>query len=339
MTNNQDKRDALEQPSEFLIQLLENQYGKDIAKRIIEGYRCRRIVSLRVNPLRGEPDKTVCELSCAGIQARQVEWYRDAYVLPGASESDVRALDAYDGGRVYLQNLSSMLPPLILGAQEGTDVLDMAAAPGSKTTQIAALTSNRCRITACERSPVRAQRLKYNLDRQGVSCAYVMVTDSRTLSSGFSFDKILLDAPCSGSGTLSFDGDKLKAEGSGRFTKELIQKSVLLQRVLLAKALELLKTGGELVYSTCSVLEQENEAAVRWALSDPGVELVKIDEPWTDELPRLPSKLDGTICICPDGMFEGFFVAKLRKKAEVKLSSGLLGERKAHPGSKRGRRR
>lgn len=290
---------------DFLPPLLEQQYGPALTERICAGCCCPRAVTLRVNPLKGTREEVLSALADAGIAAEPVPWYADAFALPGVREGAVQALPIYEAGKVYLQSLSSMLPPLILQPGPGMDILDMAAAPGGKTTQMAALAGNRCRITACERSPVRAERLKYNLARQGVSCACVLVRDARALDDGFSFDKVLLDAPCSGSGTLSLPEP-------GRFTRALIDKSVRTQRVLLQKALRLLKPGRELVYSTCSILEEENEQAVRAVLGR-GAELVPIQGEWLEALPLLPVTLPGTVCVCPDGRFEGFFVAKLRK--------------------------
>ena len=109
-----------------------------------------------------------------------------------------------------MQSLSSMLPPIILNPKEKENILDMAAAPGSKTTQIASITNNNSYITACEINNIRAERLKYNIEKQGVNCAFVMVKDARKLDDFFSFDKILLDAPCSGSGTISLKNENCK---------------------------------------------------------------------------------------------------------------------------------
>ncbi|MCD8341149.1 MAG: RsmB/NOP family class I SAM-dependent RNA methyltransferase [Clostridiales bacterium] len=298
----------------FLPPLLEGQYGPALTERILDGYRCRRAVTLRANPLKTDRAAVAAALTAAGLEPEQIPWYPDAFLLPRAREDAVRALPLYEAGEVYLQSLSSMLPPLVLDPQPGMDILDMAAAPGGKTTQLAALAGNRCHITACERDPRRAERLKYNVAKQGAACVYVMVTDARQLDDAFSFDRILLDAPCSGSGTLS-----LPETGPGRFTQALVEKSVRSQKALLAKALQLLKPGQELVYSTCSILARENEDVVAWALSGSGVEPVPIEGYWLEALPLLPTRLAGTVCVCPDSRFEGFFVAKLRKTGPVKL--------------------
>ncbi len=288
-----------------LSELLKRQYGDEVTEKIESGCLQKRTVSLRINPLKG--GNTSDELLQAGINLAGLEWYGDAYLLPSCSEADVEKLPAYSEGRVYLQSLSSMIPPLVLDPRPDTDILDMAAAPGGKTTEIAALTSNKCRITACERDPIRAQRLKYNLEKQGVSCAYVMVTDSRTLSDAFSFDKILLDAPCSGSGTLNL------GMPNTHFTRQLIDKCIRAQKALILKALSLLKVGGELVYSTCSILEEENEEIVRYALDGSDAEIVPVSGFDACGVPLLQTSLAGTLCICPDINYEGFFVAKIKK--------------------------
>lgn len=155
---------------------------------------------------------------------------------------------------------------------------------------------------------IRAERLKYNLEKQGAK-AYIMVKDARRIDDFFSFDQILLDAPCSGSGTICLEDDKLEEN----FTAKLIQKSEKTQLDLLKKAIKLLKVGQEMVYSTCSILSKENEEIVQKVLKDENVEIVPIQFDGIDELPLLPTKIDGTLCVCPSELYEGFFIAKIRK--------------------------
>ena len=292
----------------FLPPLLEAQYGAETAGRVMEGYAARRVVTLRANTLKVTPEQVEEALGAAGIAYERVGWYADAFVLPQACERDVWALDAYEAGEVYLQSLSSMLPPLALAPRPGADVLDMCAAPGGKTTQMAALSGGRAHICACEMHVPRAEKLEFNLRRQGASCVTVMRADARRLDDFMQFDQILLDAPCSGSGTLRASDSKLAA----RFTPALVEKSVRAQGALLAKALRLLKPGGELVYSTCSVLAAENEEVVRRALSKARARVVPVSIPGADDLPLLPTTLPGTLAVCPTRRYEGFFVAKIR---------------------------
>lgn len=293
---------------EFLTLMLKKQYGEDITKNIIKGYEVDRKTTLRVNNLKSNINEIKERLLKEKIQYNEIYWSKDAIVI---NENDqISKLDIYEDGKVYLQSLSSMLPPIILNPKEKENILDMAAAPGSKTTQIASITNNNSYITACEINNIRAKRLKYNIEKQGVNCAFVMVKDARKLDDFFSFDKILLDAPCSGSGTISLKNENLQKV----FTEKLIHKSAEVQLALLKKAIKLLKPGGEMVYSTCSVLSIENEEIVEKALKGTKAKIVPIEnDELVKELPLLPVKIEGTLCVAPNELYEGFFIAKIRK--------------------------
>lgn len=299
---------------EFFEPMLARQYDVDDVRRIVEGCGVRRASSLRANALLSSRDEVAAALDEAGIAWGSVPWYADAFVIEDAGEKMLWDLPLYEQGKVYLQSLSSMLPPLVLDAKPGLDILDMCAAPGGKTTQMAALGGKGVRITACEMHAPRAEKLEYNLRKQGAANVVVMRTDARKLDEFFRFDRILLDAPCSGSGTLRTRDPKLRRH----FTPQLVQKSCKAQRALLDKALSLLKPGGTLVYSTCSVLACENEDIVRAALKQAGrygkFRLEPVELPGADVLPLLPTALEGTLCVCPTRYYEGFFVAKIVRK-------------------------
>lgn len=295
----------------YLAQLLTAQYGEEIAERIAKGYEAKRAVTLRANPLKSDVQTVREKLAAQGVETDVVSWYGDAMIVRGdAREDALEKLELYEKGEIYLQSLSSMIPPLLLGAEAGENVLDMAAAPGGKTTQIAALTGNKAMVTACEMNKIRADRLKYNVQRQGASRVTVMNIDSRNLDDLFSFDRILLDAPCSGSGTVQLYDKRSK----GQFSKEFLARTTKLQEGLLTKALRLLRPGCEMIYSTCSVLTQENEDIVQKALRKANAEVVPLDLSAFDSVPQLPVSIPGTLCVCPDELHEGFFVAKLKRK-------------------------
>lgn len=302
--------EIIEKLPPFLPQWLEQQYGTLLAAQILQGYAQKRKVTLRVNTLKSAPAQIQEELTQAGITYETVAWSKDALVLTNVREQEVQTLNCYQKGEIYLQSLSSMIPPIVLAPQHGMDILDMAAAPGGKTTQIAAMTENTAHITACEMNAIRAERLRYNLQKQGATGAYVKVTDARRLDDYFSFDQILLDAPCSGSGTISIDDSHLMRT----FTKKLVQKSTASQLALLRKALTLMKKGHTMVYSTCSILVQENEEIVKKAMAGTKMELLPITFDGMETLPTLPVTLKETLCIAPTETYEGFFVAKIRKK-------------------------
>lgn len=295
---------------QFLYEKLQSQYGEELTKKIANGYSKQRYATLRANTIKTEANNVAKELQKAGIEFDKVNWSDNAFIIKNATESDIRNLSIYKNGEIYMQSLSSMIPAIILSPNAGENILDMTAAPGGKTTQIAALSNNQCFITACEKNKIRLDRLKYNLEKQGATSTNVMNIDARKLDDFFSFDKVLLDAPCSGSGTLNTKNENLEKY----FTKELIQRSEKTQSELLQKAINVLKPGNEMVYSTCSILQEENEENIQKYIKKGLVEIVPINLKQYEEIPKLPTKIEGTMCICPDELYEGFFVAKLRKK-------------------------
>ena len=295
---------------QFLDEKLQSQYGEELTKKIANGYSKQRYATLRANTIKTEANNVAKELQKAGIEFDKVNWSDNAFIIKNATESDIRNLSIYKNGEIYMQSLSSMIPAIILSPNAGENILDMTAAPGGKTTQIAALSNNQCFITACEKNKIRLDRLKYNLEKQGATSTNVMNIDARKLDDFFSFDKVLLDAPCSGSGTLNTNDENLEKY----FTKELIQRSQKTQFELLQKAINVLKPGNEMVYSTCSILQEENEENIQKYIKKGLVEIVPINLKRYEEIPKLPTKIEGTMCICPDELYEGFFVAKLRKK-------------------------
>lgn len=306
-----------------LVASLRQAYPED-AERVVAGWEAAhaRPVTLRANTLLASAAEVAAALEAAGIEFERVPWYEDAFVLgEGVAERELWELDVYKEGKVYLQSLSSMLPPLALAPQAGEDVLDMCAAPGGKTSEMAALAPGAdgmraARITACELSHPRAEKLEHNLTKLGAKNVQVMRTDASKLDSWFSFDQILLDAPCTGSGTVATNDE----HAAKHLRPELAAGVERSQRALLDKGLEVLKSGGELVYSTCSVLPRENEDVVEWALArhkdcelvDAGLPEGALDE---GELcvPTLPCRLTGAVTVCPSKLYEGFFVAKIRK--------------------------
>ena len=305
-------------------------YAPADAELMIEGFgaAATRPVTLRVNTLKATAEDIAAALDAADIAHNPVTWYPDAFILPEAQVSDLWDLDIYRDGKIYLQ-----------GAQAGEDILDMCAAPGGKTTQIAALTQGQAHLTACEMSIPRAEKLEANLHRQGAKNVPVMRTDARELDEFFRFDRILLDAPCTGTGTV-ISGNEKSLRG---LTEQLLVKCARSQRALLDRAMGALKPGGTLVYSTCSILPQENEDALQEALDKHmDCELIPLDGTPSEsearraqeagEEPRIESNalteaiaagqvsaiangLSGTLTIPPSRDFEGFYIALIRKRS------------------------
>ena len=224
------------------------------------------------------------------------------------NDIEIRKTKIYEEGKIYIQNLSSMIPPLFLNPKEQEDILDMAAAPGGKTTQIAAMSDNKANITACERNTIRLDKMMYNINKQGVN-VYCINKNSLELDDFLKFDKILLDAPCTGTGTINY-----KTNFKKYLTKSLLEKTIKTQEKLLNKAIKLLKKDGELIYSTCSILKKENDEMIQKILSqNSNIHLEKIDIIEKENINIVKGINDKTITILPDENFEGFYIAKLVK--------------------------
>lgn len=288
---------------EFLKKILSNEYSDNYVDDILKGYNVNRRTTIRVNTLISTFEEVIQFLDKNNISYSAVSDIQNAIIINGSY--DVTKTKLYENGAIYLQSLSSMLPPLILNPKEDAHILDMCAAPGSKTTQLAALTNNKACITACEFDKIRAERLKYNLNKLETSRVTVLVKDSRNLDEFFRFDTIMLDAPCSGSGTVL-----LNEESKQVFNQKVIDKCQKRQISLLKKGLSMLNKNGVLVYSTCSILKEENEQVLKACLNN-NFELLPIDKEKYD-LPYLPS-LENTITIAPTELYEGFFVAKIKR--------------------------
>ena len=292
---------------EFYMNILKEQYSDRDIKKIIDGYSKKRKTTIRVNTLLSNNSEVLDIFNKLNIEYDHVPFYDNAFIIKNRNETDLYELDLLKEGKIYMQSLSSMLPPIIMEPKEHEDILDMAAAPGGKTTEIAALTNNNSKITAVEFNKIRAEKLRYNIKKQGCNKVYVLEADSKKLDDFFKFDNILLDAPCSGSGTLDLNNDRTFKY----FTEKLIKKSSETQLELLKKALTILKPGKTMIYSTCSILSIENEDVVSKVMKQFNCEIVPIN---VEGIELLPTKIEGTMVVCPNELYEGFYIAKIKKK-------------------------
>lgn len=276
--------------------------------------------AVRVNPLKGKPEETLQTMRALGWQGEPVGWCDNAFTITEGYEQ-LRDSELAGQGLIYIQNSSSWLPVVALNPQPGERVLDVCAAPGGKTSHIAALMRGKGSITANDNSRPRLMRLQRNLERLGASAAYTL-HDATQLVRRFEdqqFDRILIDAPCSGEGLVNLDDAKSLDTWSIAHIKRLSQ----LQKRIISQAWQLLVPGGTLVYSTCTTAPEENEIVVDWLLRrTPDAQLVEIviDNPllspgiisWQER--NLSPDLQKTRRILPNvtGQ-ELFFVAKLTK--------------------------
>lgn len=279
----------------------------------LASYDRPRQAGLRVNPL-----KTDCCPDLTQFVTGPISWARDGYFLrPGARPG----LHPYhEAGLYYLQEPSAMAPAALLDPQPGERVLDLCAAPGGKSTQLAAAMAGRGLLVSNEINPKRARILSRNLERMGVSNALVLNEDPRRLQARFAgcFDKILVDAPCSGEGMFRKEPDAV-ADWSG----QLVQMCARRQQEILASAARMLRPGGRLVYSTCTFSPEENEGVISQFLkAHPDFAVEAVPAPWfspgrPDWVADPAPGLEQTFRLWPHRLpGEGHFAAVLRRRGE-----------------------
>ncbi len=274
--------------------------------------------SIRVNTLKISIEDFKIRAENNGWSLEAVPWCDSGFWIEAdETETPLGNTAEHMAGLFYIQEASSMMPPTALfeDLQEFDTVLDMAAAPGSKTTQIAALMENQGILVANEFAASRVKTLHANIERCGISNCALTNFDARIFGSWLpeTFDAILLDAPCSGEGTIRKDSDALK-NWSQESSREIAQT----QKDLIESAFYALKTGGTLVYSTCALSVEENQQVCHHLKNIFG-DAVTFDD--LSELFPEASKAtteDGFLHIFPQ-LFdsEGFFVARIHKVKSV----------------------
>ncbi|MGD8307127.1 MAG: RsmB/NOP family class I SAM-dependent RNA methyltransferase [Ignavibacteria bacterium] len=227
-------------------------------------------------------------------------------------------------GYYYIQGFSSMLPPYVLNPKPSDKVLDLCSAPGSKTTQMAELMGNEGTLIVNESQLDRIKALVFNLDRMNIVNTGVVHSKGELLSKYYCnyFDKILVDAPCSGLGII-----QKKIEVNQWWNLDRVNKLHNLQVKLLVSAIKMLKVGGELVYSTCTLTPEENELVIAKILKNYPVEIIDINlsiehrkgiTEYNDQ--SLHPDLNKAVRILPwEADSDGFFLVKLRKTDHIDL--------------------
>lgn len=302
-------------PKEFM-EFLYEKYTPVKVDQILLGMTEDRYTTLRVNTLKYDIQSLMKYFKENNIKFERVPWYNDALVIKNADEKKLQKLDIYEKGYIYIQSLSSMVPPIALNPIPGEKVLDLTAAPGSKTTELAALMKNEGYILANELDKIRCERLKYNVEKQGAKIIEVVNRRGEKAGDKYSeyFDKVLLDTPCSGEGRFVVGRLATYRDWSPKTVKELSK----LQKKLFESAYKALKPNGIMVYSTCTLNEEENELILDWALKNFDIKLVDIDVEIKDAQKAFNEDKDKSvnkaIRILPSKDTEGFFVAKLVKK-------------------------
>lgn len=282
--------------------------------------------SFRINTLKEEnPEELIKNLKEKNMKISPVPWISNAFYADYTEDArtDLGNLKEHFLGKIYVQESTSMTPPELLEIPENISndfkVLDMAASPGSKTTQLGSLMKNKGILVANELDYKRLGPLQINLERSGLTNVVITNSDGTRIEGEEIFDRILLDAPCSGSGVIRKSPKTIKT-----YNPKQLKSIQNLQLKLFQRAFELLKTGGIMTYSTCSMDPEENEFVVEKFLSQNlNAELLQCslsnivlnNKVTSFKDHDVPLEItEKTIRIWPqDNDTNGFYVAKIKK--------------------------
>ena len=270
--------------------------GRGEAEAFLRGNNAIAPVTAQVNPLKTSTDALVCELSSAGIDAKPHPWVPDSLELTGVG--DLTTLSAFYRGKFIVQDAAARLVSLVAGIEPGMHVLDVCAAPGGKSFSAAFAMRNEGEIVACDLHEDKLKRIRDGAERLGINCIATETADGREFRSEWqnTFDVVLCDVPCSGLGIIRKKPDiRYKDPAALAGLPEM-------QCAILANASRYVKPGGVLVYSTCTVLPEENEGVTGAFLQH--------NTAFSEEKLAFPKTLwpqrNGT---------DGFYICKMRRNA------------------------
>ena len=309
-------------PAEF-IDRLKQIIPSDRFSDVLASFRQPKHTAFRVNTLIADVDTTCRELSDAGIELSPISWCDYAFFVEQSSRELLVRSAAFNEGRIYVQNPSSLLPPILLAPQPGEVVLDLCAAPGGKTLHLAALMKNHGTLSAVEPIKKRFFKLQNNLKLAQASMVKTYLTDGRSVGAKTPdrFDRILIDAPCSSESRFRTADHSSWEFWSERKIREQSRK----QMGLLKSAVRALKPGGTIVYCTCSFAPEENEAPLEKTIKRFGdsIEIQAIDIPLPNKQSGLAewqgkkfnTQIRNAVRILPTSQMDGFFLCRLKKNA------------------------
>ncbi len=282
-------------------------FGEETAERLLRENNRPAPLVVRANTLKTTRDQLKAQLEADGAAA--IETAYSAAGLEIFSSPGLRSLKAYAQGWFMVQDQAAQLIGLMLGPRPGETVLDACAAPGGKATHLAELMQNRGTVIALESDQVRLGKIRENSARLGITIISPVRGDARTYQEG-RFDKILIDAPCSGLGVLRRHPD-------GRWNKneKTVRERAVIQRGILDNCALLLKSGGALVYATCTTEPEENEEVINSFLAEHGEFAIEGPQQF---LPASTARLvdeKGFFRTFPDETaMDGFFGVRLARK-------------------------
>ena len=291
---------------DWIVQVWLDQFGLIETEKLCEYMNQPPHIDLRVNTLRSSLSEVEAAMQSAGIQVQRVPHLPQALRLAQGSGA-IQNLPGFQEGWWIVQDSSAQLVGYLVDPQPGEVVADACAAPGGKTMHLAELMDDRGTVLACDRTPSRLKRLQQNVDRLGLKSIQICTGDSRNLPQLVGqCDRVLIDAPCSGLGTLN-----RHADARWRQTPETVQELSQLQREILDHTASWVKPKGSLVYATCTLHPDENESVIQNFLSQHSD--WRIDRPESAAIaPFLQS--GGWAKVLPHQQsMDGFFMVRLKR--------------------------
>jgi len=276
--------------------------------------------SIRINTLRADVSEIKKRLELQGFRLEQVPWCKEGFFIEHETgRRDIGCTLEHALGYYYVQEAASMIPPVVLDPKEDEVILDMCASPGSKSTQLAQYMNNTGLLVSNDLTTKRIAPLSINLQRCGSFNNIITIVHGAVFKRlSLEFDRILVDAPCSGVGAIRKSLKTLLM-----WNPLMVKRLSGTQKALIESAFSKLKVGGTLVYSTCTLEPEENEGVISYLLNNhPDAQAVEIDLPLKRGKPVLEfagekynPDVSKTLRLWPqDNDTEGFFVAKIRKK-------------------------
>lgn len=307
-------------PEQF-IERLKLLYDDQTFKQIISAMTNKRPTTFRTNTIKIAAPELLKKLEKQNVRVVPVPWNTNAFILEKPTLRELMELPEYKNGELYVQSLSSMIPALVLNPKSNETVLDLCAAPGSKTTQIAMTMANTGKIIANDNSKIRLYKLAANLKTLGITNTMVINMAGQILWQTYPeyFDKTLVDVPCTMEGRININDPKSYKYWSTGKIKELSER----QKWLLRAGISTVKPGGTIIYSTCTLAPEENEGVIDWILKkEKGhIQLEEIKIPqlslssgimkWKEKI--YSSEITKTVRVLPSETMEGFFIAKIKK--------------------------
>ncbi len=298
-------------------------YNKNDLELIEYALNLDKPVTFRINKIKSCKENIINALEKNNIKYEILDFIDECFICENIEEKVIWNLDIYKNWEIYMQSISSQIPVLFLDLKANDNILDVTAAPGWKTSQIASILQNSQKeIIACDNSFIRLEKMKYNLEKQAVEKCNILKIDSTTLNTKFkeeTFDKILADLPCSAEWRINLNNEKTY----WFWSVENIKKNYNLQKNILKSVVPLLKKWWTLVYSTCTLAPEENEEIVHFLLSNfPYLEIVNIplnSNLARDWIKKFKDKVYNKNVIkskrfLPSHQTEWFFIAKFIRK-------------------------